>query len=315
MAKRPPRIRSSQTTVGQYRFTKKGVSQFDLHDPYHFAVALTWPQFFAGVFGMYLLVNVLFALLYDIVPGTIANSPHADFGDAFFFSFETLATVGYGEMYPGTLYGHIVACIEIMTGLSFTAILTGLTFVRFSRPRAKFLFSDNLVMTSYNGVPALMLRVGNGRVGILNDARARISVLLHETTAEGASFRRAHDLRLQRSNNPIFPLSWTLMHTVDEKSPLHGLDAEGLVAADARVFLTFEAFDPTLAARVQDVRSYRPTDIKFGMRFVDIISTDDDDNPIADLTRISVLQADTGDALPFMGYVGENEDPDSAGDE
>jgi inward rectifier potassium channel len=310
MAKRAPRIRSSQTTIGEYRFTKKGVSQFDLHDPYHVAVTLTWPQFFAVLFGTYLLVNVLFALLYNFVPGTIANARRGDFGDAFFFSFETLATVGYGEMYPANLYGHIVACAEIMTGLSFTAILTGLTFVRFSRPRAKFIFSDNPVITRYNGVPTLMLRVGNGRVGVLNDARARLSVLLQEQTAEGANFRRAHDLHLQRSSNPIFPLSWTLMHLLDEKSPLHGMDAEAMIAADARVFLSFEAHDPMLATKVQDVRSYHPTDFRFGVRFCDIISNDADGNPIADLTQISATEPDIGDAVPFIAYSAENDDPD-----
>jgi inward rectifier potassium channel len=305
--KRPPHQRSARVQLGDYSFTKKGVSRFDWTDPYHVAVSLTWPQFFASLLGVYLTVNVLFAGLYTIVPGSIANAKPYDFLDAFFFSFETLATVGYGEMYPGSLYGHFVACAEITSGISFTAILTGLTFVRFARPRAKFVFAKQLVVTSHNGVPTLMARVGNGRAIVLSDARARLSVLLSETTAEGATFRRAHDLRLQRAHIPIFPLTWTLIHTIDDKSALRGFNSAAMIAADARVFLSFEARDPSLAATVQEVRSYPPSDVVFGMRYADVIDQADDGTPIADLTRISDLEPDIGVQLPFAGWAEEEE--------
>jgi inward rectifier potassium channel len=133
---RDPREKAARVRLGSYEFKKRGISRFDMRDPYHFAVALTWPQFLATLLVIYLLVNVAFATLFWLIPGSVANARPSSFSDAFFFSIETLATVGYGEMYPATLYGHVVAATEIVCGLAFTAILTGLTFVRFSRPRA-----------------------------------------------------------------------------------------------------------------------------------------------------------------------------------
>jgi inward rectifier potassium channel len=124
----------ARVCLGSYEFKKKGVSRFDLRDPYHLAVALTWPQFLTAMLALYLSVNVVFATLLWVVPGSVANARPDSFADSFFFSIETLATVGYGEMYPATLHGHVVAAIEIVCGLGFTAILTGLTFVHFSRP-------------------------------------------------------------------------------------------------------------------------------------------------------------------------------------
>ena len=128
--------------LGSYEVRKTGVSRFDLRDPYHLAVALTWPQFLAGLLAIYLSVNLVFATL----PPRITNARSGSFADAFFFSIETLATVGYGEMYPATPYARVIAGIEIVCGLGFTAILTGLTFVRFSRPRAKLVFAPNPVV-------------------------------------------------------------------------------------------------------------------------------------------------------------------------
>ena len=135
--------------LGSYEFKKKGVSRFDLRDPYHLAVAQTWPQFLAALLALYLSVNVVFATLFWLVPGSVANARPDSFSDAFFFSIETLATVGYGKMYPVTLHGHMVASIEIVCGLAFTAVLTGLTFVRFSRPRAKLIFAANPVVAMH----------------------------------------------------------------------------------------------------------------------------------------------------------------------
>jgi inward rectifier potassium channel len=292
---RHPRERSAHVTMGDYAFIKKGISRFDLRDPYHVAVTLTWPQFLATLLGVYLGVNLIFAALYTIVPGSIHGARRGDFLDAFFFSFETLATVGYGEMYPAGLFGHLVACAEIISGLAFTAILTGLTFVRFSRPRAKFIFADHPVITTYNGQPTLMLRIGNGRAGVLSDARAKLNVLLDETSAEGTSFRRAHELRLQRAHIPVFPLTWTLIHTIDETSPLHKFVVQSeFLAADARIFFSLEARDPSISAVVYELKSYQPTAVRFGMRYADAISEAEDGTPIADMTRISALEPDVG---------------------
>jgi inward rectifier potassium channel len=290
-----PRVKTARARLGSYEFKKKGISRFDMRDPYHFAVALTWPQFLASLLAIYLLVNIAFASLFWLIPGSVANARPSNFSDALFFSIETLATVGYGEMYPATLYGHVVVASEIVCGLAFTAIVTGLTFVRFSRPRAKLVFASHPVVAMHNGQPTLMVRVGNGRADVLFDAAAKVNVLQSVTTAEGRLFRRAQELRLERAHLPLFPLTWTLMHVLDERSPLHGYDAAQAVAARAQVFVTLEARDPTLATLVHEIRSYAPDYIRFGMRYVDAVTIEEDGTPVADLTKIGELEPDLGE--------------------
>jgi inward rectifier potassium channel len=292
---REPADGVARLRLGSYEFKKKGVSRFDLRDPYHLAVALTWPQFLAALLALYLSVNVVFATLFWLVPGSVANARPDSFSDAFFFSIETLATVGYGKMYPATLHGHMVASIEIVCGLAFTAVLTGLTFVRFSRPRAKLIFAANPVVAMHNGKPTLMVRIGNGRAAVLADARAQLNVLLTETTTEGKVFHRAQELQLERAHIPIFPLFWTLMHVLDERSPLNGYDAARAVKANAQVFVAIEARDPTLATTVHDIRNYPAEDVRFGMRYTEAVTTARDGTPVLDLTAIGALEPDVGD--------------------
>jgi len=287
-----PRVKSALISMGSYSLTKRGVSRYDWADPYRLAVGLSWPGYLLCMFGLYLLVTALFALAYVVVPGCVANARPLVFSDHFFFSLETLATVGYGEMFPASFYGHCVASLEITTGLAFTAILTGLTFVRFSRPRAKFVFADHPIITAHNGKSTLMLRVGNGRATVLAEAAARISVLVTETSQEGTVFRRTYELKLTRHSLPVFPLSWTLMHEIDALSPLHGVDQVSYLQNDVRLFVSFEARDPDLASVVHDLRVYQPADVLFGMRYVDIILTDEAGRPTADLTRVSDVEPD-----------------------
>ena len=237
---------------------------------------------------------MIFATLFWLSPGSVANARPHSFLDVFFFSIETLATVGYGEMYPVTPYGRLVAGSEIVCGLAFTAILTGLTFVRFSRPRTRMVFAANPVVAMHNEKPTLMVRIGNGRAAMLTDAAAKLNVLLNETTVEGRLFRRPHELQLGRAHIPFFPLSWTLMHALDERSPLHGYDAARAIAADARVFVTVEARDPTLATTVQAIRDYVPEDIRFGMRYANGVTVAEDGTPVLDLNRIGALEPDIG---------------------
>ena len=292
---REPADGVARLRLGSYEFKKKGVSRFDLRDPYHLAVALTWPQFLAALLALYLSVNVVFTILFWLVPGSVANARPDSFSDAFFFSIETLATVGYGKMYPATLHGHMVASIEIVCGLAFTAVLTGLTFVRFSRPRARLIFAANPVVAMHNGKPTLMVRIGNGRAAVLAEARAQLNVLLTETTTEGKVFHRAQELQLERAHIPIFPLFWTLMHVLDERSPLDGYDAARAVKANAQVFVAIEARDPTLATTVHDIRNYPAEDVRFGMRYTEAVTTARDGTPVLDLTAIGALEPDVGD--------------------
>ena len=291
------REKAARVRVGPYVFAIKGISRFDLRDPYHLAVALTWPQFLTGLFAIYLLVNFVFATLFWLVPGAIANARPHNFADVLFFSIETLATVGYGEMYPSSLYGHVLAALEIMCGVTFTAILTGLTFVRFSRPRAKLIFAPNPVVTMHKGKPTLMLRIANGRANLLLDATAKLNVMVSNTTAEGKRVRRVQEMRLERAHAPVFPFAWTIMHVLDERSPLHGFDDTKAIGLQVQVFVMVEARDPTLASLVHDMRIYQPEDFRFGMRYVDAVATGDDGMSIVDAMKIGAIEPDSGDRL------------------
>ena len=295
MQNRKPRRPPKPIAIGRAEFglAKLGVARFDLRDPYHLAVSLSWPGFAIAMLVCWLAINVVFALLYVLSPGAVTNAAAGSFTDVFFFSVETLATVGYGVMAPDTLYGHIVSAVEIVTGMAFTAIFTGLLFVRFSRPKAKILAADDAVVTTHNGQPTLMLRIVNGRVTMMSGANVRLFALLEEETAEGLSFRRVHELQLQQSHLPLFIMPWTLMHTIDETSPLHGLDAVALAQSRARLFLTVEARDHALSAMVHDMKDYPMEHIRFGMRFADMISQGEAGGATADLTRISLLVPDS----------------------
>jgi inward rectifier potassium channel len=212
---------------------------------------------FALVLALDLLINFIFALLYVAEPGSVKNAAPGSLSDAFFFSIETLATVGYGEMAPGSLYGHIVAAIEIFCGMGFVAIIAGLLFVRFSRPRARILYAHQAVVGRFNGKRTLMIRIANGRAHPLTDTHARLTALFNEWSKEGQFYRRIYDLPLIRAHVPIFGLTWTLMHEINEKSPLYGYDQEAFREHVARIFLAIDARDPMLEAACTTPRIMR----------------------------------------------------------
>ena len=295
--KRKPRVRHDVTMrAGSVELIKRGASRYDFHDPYHIALSMSWKAFALAFVGCELGINIVFALLYLARPGCIANARPGAFSDVFFFSLETLATVGYGTMAPATLYGHAVSAIEIVSGMAFTAIMTGLLFVRFSKPRSKVLFADQAVITSHNCTPTLMVRIANGRLSMLTHATVRLGVLLHEISAEGYTFRYVHDLALTNATTPLFALTWTLMHRIDEQSPLAGYDAERLLESDARLFLTIEARDHALGAMVHDMRIYTAGEVLFGMHYAEAVTFDDQRRPVGDLTRLSLIEADANGA-------------------
>ena len=278
--------------IGPLDITKIGASRFDLRDPYHLALTATWPIFSVSVLLLYAAINILFATLYTAVPGSVANARPGSILDAFFFSMETLATVGYGQMYPATTYGHLISVAEIMSGIAFTTITTGLIFVRFSKPRAKILYAEELVVTPYNGLPTLMVRIANGRMSMLTDLNVRLSALIREHSTEGHSLRRVNDLALVRSNVPMFAVTLTLMHRIDESSPLYGHTAQSLLDGDVRLFLSLEARDSAINSTVHDIKGYQAHHIRFGMRYADAVTVDANGRTIADLTMVSVIEPD-----------------------
>lgn len=264
----PRRRRGVTVNLGPNEVTKLGVPGFDWHDAYHTIMSLSWPKFLAGTLGVYVLVNLVFATAYFL--GDHAVSKADSFAACFFFSVETLATVGYGVMSPSTTYGHWVATVEIVAGMLSMAVITGLLFARFSKPTARVLFSRVAVVTSYEGVPTLMLRVANQRRSYIVEAMATLSLVRDEQTAEGHRLRRFYDLKLERARSPVFALSWQVMHRINEASPLHGVTAESIQAGNIQLTLMLSGVDETFAANVTARQAYSHEDIRFDRRFVDI---------------------------------------------
>jgi inward rectifier potassium channel len=293
---RPPAARVIKTSFG-LEFAKIGAHRYDFSDPYHLALTVRWPTFVLGVFACYGAITSLFAALYVAQPGCIAGAHAGSISDAFFFSVETLATVGYGEMTPATLYGHLVSSAEIITGMAFLAIMTGLIFFRFSKAKAKVLFSDVAVITRHNGRPTLMFRVANARTVVMTGLHVETNALVFETSAEGQRYRKLLELPLARSSVPLFPMVLTLTHEIDEHSPLAGMDDQAVTDSDVTIIVSLEARDPQLAATVYDMKAYFARDIRWGMRFVDAVSQENG-RATADLRRLSLVEPDQVDALP-----------------
>jgi inward rectifier potassium channel len=280
--------------VGSHEIGKTGAKRYDLSDPYHLAVTLSWPRFFLAMLVIDLIINTVFALLYMAQPGSVANVRPDSFVDLFFFSIETLATVGYGVAAPATLYGHILASIEILCGLAFTAIMTGLIFFRFSKPKSKIVFADKAVVTTYNGVPTLMIRLGNGGMSLLADATARITAIVRVESQEGHVFRHAYELKLERNRLSLFALTWTLIHPLDELSPLHKLSPEWLAEHEFWLMVLVEAIDHSLGAQVHQLMDYGVATIRFGERYQDAVTIDAEGRTNVDITRLSAVEPDNG---------------------
>lgn len=269
----PPgkKIKRKNFSLAGTPVTRIGRQRWHWSDAYHLILTLSWPRFFALVASFYLLINLVFACAFYAVPGAVANARHGSFADVFFFSIETLATVGYGYMNPATIYGHVVASIEILVGMLTIAIMTGLLFARFSRPTARVMFSDVIVVTTFNGVPTLMLRAGNERNNLILEASVRASLVKKEQTREGETFYRVHDLKLDRDRTSAFALSWTVMHKIDESSPLFGKTQDDLIAAEAQINIAISGLDETLNDMVHARHDYEAEQVVFGCRFVDIL--------------------------------------------
>jgi len=188
---------------------------------------------------------------------------------------ETLATVGYGDMHPQTVYGHTVAMIEIFVGLMSLAVITGLMFARFSRPRARFLFSKNLVVRPIDGQRTLVLRAANLRLNVVQDASARLYMTRNEVTQEGFRIRRVIDLSLLRSTQPMFNLGWTIMHRLDESSPLYLETPDSMRQSEARLVLNMSGTDESTGQTLTTRTEYSDQDIRWNATFRDILVEDE----------------------------------------
>jgi inward rectifier potassium channel len=270
--------RSRIRAIGQERALHK--------DLYHLVLAQSWPRFFLLTALTFVLTNLFFATLYWLVPGSVSHARPGSFEDAFYFSVQTLATIGYGGMAPATRYAHIVVTFEAFMGVLAVALITGITFTRFARPSARVLFSNRVVISPRDGVPHVMFRMANWRRNRIVEARLGVVLLVTEKTREGEVLRRQIDLPLVRDRTGVFFLTWTAMHRIDEASPFHGPDALArLRAQGAELFLALTGLDETIGQTIHARRQYSLDDIVPNARFADVLSDDPDGTRVIDFRR------------------------------
>jgi len=285
MKKNQPPKGSLISRMALNQVIRKGVNRFSWGDLYHLLLVLSWPQFLLAIFGLYIVSNILFAFVYLAGGDCIANARPGSFSDAFFFSVQTMATIGYGGMSPQTSYANAIVTIEALIGLLGVAMVTGLAFARFSLPSARLLFSKVAVIAPHNGIPTLMFRTANQRRNFVLEAEIRVTLVRNETTAEGQFMRRFYDLELVRSRTPIFALSWTVMHPITEKSLLYGVTPDSLVADEMEIIVTLTGIDETVSQTIHSRYSYTAQEILWNAHFVDIISKQTDGRRVIDYTR------------------------------
>jgi inward rectifier potassium channel len=274
------------TRAGRTEFLKINAASRGWRDSYHWVLSLSWPRFALFLFGSYVVINLIFATLYVLGRNCIADLTPGSYPEAFFFSVETLATVGYGHNYPATVYGHIIVTIEIFLGMIWLAVITGLIFVRFARPTARIVFSNCLVIAPHDGRLSLMFRVANLRHTSMAEAEFRIVYSRDERVLEGEDIRRFYDLKVYPARMVSFPAALIIRHTIDENSPLHGVTAERLIKEDAFFVASTLSLELVMAASVQSAQDYAAEDVHFGERFVDVYTELEDGRLTVDYGRL-----------------------------
>jgi len=286
-----PRARSrTPSRMGSAGIRRIAARRSGAADLYHRLLTIPWPGFFAAIAVAYVLFNITFGLLFLMQPGAIANAQRGSFADAFFFSVQTMATIGYGDMHPATFYANLMVSVEVLLGMTGLALATGLMFARFSRPTARVIFTRRAVIAPHNGVPTLMFRAANQRRNQILEAQINVAMLRNEVSAEGTMMRRFYDLALARSRTPMFSLTWTVMHEINENSPFHGCTPQSLEAADSEIVITLIGIDETFAQTIHARHSYGAEDIAWNHRFADILSQLEDGTRVIDYRRFDDVE-------------------------
>jgi len=255
-------------------------------EPYRFMLAIPWPGFLLGIAASYLLLNLAFTLLFTLDLGGIGGAPmgqRASLLEAFFFSVQTLGSIGYGVLHPTSLWVNLVVTVEAFFGLLFIAVTTGLAFARFSRSRARLRFSRVATIEPWQGHPTLTFRVANVRQNSLVDGRIRASLAMDEESGSGM-MRRLVPLPLVRDQSISFQLMWTVMHRIDRHSPFFGLSRKDLERRHAEVLVAFQGLDEILLTPVHFRCSYGVADLRFEEQFRDMVKMDDPDSIFLDFS-------------------------------
>jgi len=259
---------------GTFNVTREGLAIGERLNPYHWLLTMSWTRFLAFVAGMFLLENAVFAILYLMCgPGALATPgtgmPEGRFLQAFFFSVETFATIGYGAVYPVGIAANFLMTFEAIVSLIGVALMTGLMFARFSRPVARIKFSRKALIAPYRGITAFEFRLANVRNTQMLQLEARVLLSRFEAR-DGVTARQFRELTLERRSVVFFPLSWTIVHPIDETSPLYGLTPEDLESTETEFLVLLTGYDETFATTVYARTSYRADEIVWGVNFASV---------------------------------------------
>jgi len=260
---------------GSFNVVREGLSFFRSLSPYHYLLTTSWPRFLGMVVLFFLVTNAVFGAAYFACgPGQIAGSRAvslpAQYLEDFFFSVQTFATIGYGAMHPLGLAANVLMTLESLVGLLGFALATGILFARFSKPTARILFSEQAIIAPYREFTAFELRVANMRRNEMIQVEAQ--VLLTRFRLDGSGNREFLPLKLERDRVVFFPLAWTIVHPIDEASPLYGATPEDLEAWDAEFLVLFSGIDEIFSQRVHTRSSYKPDEIVWGARFTNLFN-------------------------------------------
>jgi inward rectifier potassium channel len=276
-----------------------GTKSAPFRDLYHRFLRLPWWAALTSIVVVFLGFNALFASLYRAIGG-VANARPGSFADAFFFSVQTMGTIGYGSMYPVTTATNLLVVAEAVVGLLVTALSTGLVFAKFSQSSARIVFSRHVTITPWDGVPTLMFRVSNERGNQIVEAQIRVVLTKTERTREGMTFYRLIDLPLVRDRSPAFTRSWSVMHTIGPSSILHGHTPESLKQIEAELLVSVVGVDDTSLQPVHARCTYADHEILWGARPVDVLIEREDGRLVLDMTRFhEVMETEPTEHFPY----------------
>jgi len=258
---------------GSFNVVREGLGWLGTLAPYHLLLTISWPGFIAVVALLYLALNLVFAALFlacgpDALAGPGSQMLGGRFAQGFFFSVQTFATIGYGQIGPNGFAANMLVTIEALVGLMYQALATGLLFARFSRPTASIIFSRHAIVAPYAGMQSLQFRIANRRRrNEIIQLEAQVLYTAFEPNDAGRLVRRYRFLPLERNRVTFFPLTWTIVHPIDEGSPLAGKSREELERAQAEILVLLTGVDETYEQTVHARTSYRADEIVWNARF------------------------------------------------
>ncbi len=288
---------TKMTTAGTRLVNKDGTFNIERNGahswaPYLWLVEMSWPKFFLIVGGFYFVVNALFALGFVIIgvdglAGIERTNFFEDFGTAFFFCVQTFTTVGYGALNPDTFMADFLASLVALVGLMSFALATGLFFSRFSKPRAQLIYSKIAIMAPYQDITSFQFRIANQRNNNIIDVEAKVAMTWIEEI-DGEKKRRFTTLSLERDKIAMLPLNWTIVHPIDEESPLYELSHEQVLKMNVEFIIQIKAYDETFAQQVNTNSSYTASEILWNKKFEGMYFPDGS-TTILDLDKINAV--------------------------